>query len=520
MSLLAAACGADQGVRTTGATQRQPTGAETASPPISVDNTGTTPTATTPPAATVPPVTLPPIIEPELKADIDLASVVDIGDSKIPRAHDDFLAVALTDVQQWWARVYPDVYGEPFEPLEGGIYAGYAARQGDLPGCGEPSTSYDDLTQFAAFYCQFGDFMIYDDDDSENSILTPLADDLGAAVMGVVLAHEYGHAIQERTGVLAAGLPTIRTEQQADCFAGAWTGQAYRGESELLRLGDRDLRTGLIAMLTVRDPVGTDQFDEGGHGSAFDRVGAFQEGFGRGPARCAELIEDPLPLMPNQFQPQSVDALLGGNAPYRCEELIGTGVSQEVIDACTPAPTFLSDDLNSFWTTAIGPEFPTLTLEPTDDLGASACDDGIALADEVVLCPSRSSVIYLEPAVLDLYREFGDFTLGYFLGLAWGETAQRVNGNTLEGEKRSLLNDCYTGAWVQDITPDSTGQTNREDSDVQSSPGDLDEAIRMAILEGDEGANVNRVGSPFEKIEDFRIGVLGGLDACDALFAD
>ena len=52
---------------------------------------------------------------------------------------------------------------------------------------------------------------------------------------------------------------------------------------------------------------------------------------------------------------------------------------------------------------------------------------------------------------------------------------------------------------------------------MKSSPGDLDEAIRMAILVGDEGANVDRVGSPFEKIDAFRAGVLGGLDACTTL---
>ena len=51
---------------------------------------------------------------------------------------------------------------------------------------------------------------------------------------------------------------------------------------------------------------------------------------------------------------------------------------------------------------------------------------------------------------------------------------------------------------------------------VTSSPGDLDEAIRMAILVGDAGVNVDLVGSPFEKIESFRTGVLGGLDSCVA----
>ena len=53
---------------------------------------------------------------------------------------------------------------------------------------------------------------------------------------------------------------------------------------------------------------------------------------------------------------------------------------------------------------------------------------------------------------------------------------------------------------------------------VTSSPGDLDEAIQMAIIIGDRGANVDIVGSPFEKIDAFRIGVLGGLAACDDVF--
>ena len=91
-----------------------------------------------------------------------------------------------------------------------------------------------------------------------------------------------------------------------------------------------------------------------------------------------------------------------------------------------------------------------------------------------------------------------------------------------------MLDDCYTGAWVRDITPDPTSglptRTGDRDGDgvddipVTSSPGDLDEAIRMAILFGDAGANVNRVGSPFEKIASFRAGVLGGIDACNAKF--
>ena len=89
--------------------------------------------------------------------------------------------------------------------------------------------------------------------------------------------------------MLDRDLPTIVTEQQADCFAGAWVAHVRDGEAAGLTFTDADVRTGLVAMITVRDPIGIDQFEPGGHGSAFDRVGAFQTGFteGAGPLRRA-----------------------------------------------------------------------------------------------------------------------------------------------------------------------------------------------------------------------------------------
>jgi predicted metalloprotease len=464
--------------------------------------------------------------DPVLLADIPITDVVDIDENKPARDYDAFVAVAITDVERWWTDVFPEVYGEPFVPLANGIFAGYPERQTELPGCDEPTTTYEDLNEYVAFYCATDDFMIYDDGDT--SLLKALADNFGPAVMGVVIAHEYGHTIQQRVGALDEFIATIYTEQQADCFSGAWAGQAYRGESPLLRLGDADVRAGLIAMLEVRDPVGFSQFEVGGHGSAFDRVGAFQEGFANGPARCAELLDDPLTLMPNEFRDQT-DAALGGNAVYDCEELRDLGATEADIANCTPAPEFLAQDLNDFWNWYTGDGFPDMQPAPVADLGEYDCDDGVVLATDALLCASTDTVAYDEPDVLDLYRDFGDFTLGYFYGIAWAERAQQFEGSSLTGERRALLNDCYTGAWTGDITPDDLGNTTRRrDTDddgvddagvITSSPGDLDEAIRMAIIVGDTGANVNTVGSPFEKISAFRVGVLGGLDACRAEFS-
>lgn len=504
------ACAVDADVFTLSATQT-PTESTTAPEPVPSTTIEVAqpddPSTPIPASADPAPPSPPDVVEPKILVDVPFADVIDADDNKPPRDHDSFVAVAFTDIERWWAEVYPEVYGGTYRPLDGGVYAGYPDRVTPVPGCGEPATNYADLQLYVAFYCEFGDFMAYDDGDGPDSLLTPLADAYGAAVMGIVLAHEYGHAIQARTGALDKLLATIVTEQQADCFAGAWTGQAFRGESPLLQLGDADVRAGLLAMLEVRDPVGTDQFVPGGHGSAFDRVGAFQEGFVDGPARCAELLDDPLPLMPNQFVPGTIDSVRGGNASYDCTDAITT--------TCTPAPEFLAEDINDFWVTALGLTFEPVGYQPVaEDFETFDCPQRIDLLPEVAVCVGSRVVAYDEPAVRQLYDEFGDFTLGYFYGIGWAELVQQHLASPLVGEPRALLNDCFTGAWVRDITPDQFNRTGRTSTTVSASPGDLDEAIRIAILVGDSGLNVDELGTPFEKIGSFRTGVLGGLDAC------
>ncbi len=363
------ACGVEQGVVAQRSEPIGPVPTEIVDPLDDLGSTDTTvvdPDSGAEPADTVPsdsaPDVTPPTTEPIDRlpgSKIGIGDVVDIGDAKDARPYDDFVAAALTDIQEWWAREYPIVYGEEYQPLEGGIWAAYAGRSDELPGCGESTTEYRDVNEFAAFYCGLGDFMIYDDGDT--SLLGQLSDEFGEVVMGVVLAHEFGHAIQFRSGAFDTRIETIFTEQQADCFSGAWVGQAYRGESPNIRLNDADVRGGLIAMISVRDPVGTSQFDVEGHGSAFDRVGAFQVGFREGPARCALLLDDPLPLVPNEFQPNSTDQFRGGNAPYDCTNQSST--------ACQPAYEFLAEDLNAFWADRLATTgFDPLVVDPVDGL--------------------------------------------------------------------------------------------------------------------------------------------------------
>ena len=204
------------------------------------------------------------------------------------------------------------------------------------------------------------------------------------------MAHEYGHAIQARAGEINRNVATIVTEQQADCFAGAWVAHARSGESDTVELTDDDVRIGLLAMITVRDPIGVDQFSDGGHGSAFDRVGAFQVGFTEGAARCAELIDDPLPLVPNSLQPVINPE---GNAEFGYDD-------DQIVTIVTAA-------LNDFWPQALASvdaELPSLTVVPVESADDVDCDDPAGdLATGAVYCAASREVFFDEPFARELY---------------------------------------------------------------------------------------------------------------------
>jgi predicted metalloprotease len=456
-----------------------------------------TPDDSDPPDEPGSPTTLP---APTSTVPVDPAAI-NLGVGKPPQEYDDFLLAVATDLAVWWAEQYPAIYGETFEPLEGGIYAAFPDRADDIPGCGAPTTTYEEVAEYAAFYCAVGDFIVYD--DADGGLLAELAEEFGPGTIGTVIAHEYGHAIQLRFGALDRALPTILTEQQADCFAGAWTGRAARGEAATLVYSDADVRAGLIAMTKVSDPVGIDQFVDGGHGSGFDRVGAFQVGFGEGPARCAELLDDPLPLVPNEFTSVG-DLSSGGNAAfgYAADELLG----------------FLPDDLNLYWDRERAvPGLDALELVVVQSADDVRCADlrGDLLTGSAV-CVVTGEVIINEPVALDLYRSLGDFSVGYLLGVAWGEAVQHALESDLAGEARALLNDCLTGGWVKTVIPVDNALPRPRVAERTSivSAGDLDEAIQTVLRIADDTSSDDVVGSAFEKIEALRTGVIEGTDAC------
>ncbi len=387
-----------------------PVAASTTTVPLPPTSSGPIPTTTNSTTTTSAAAPGPPI-----------GDVVDAGDAKQERFYDPYLAMALADIQAWWAQEYPRLFGQPFTPLSGGIYAAYPERTTPIPGCGFPSnTSYQEVSDYGAFYCPEGDFMAYD--DGELGVIYELAERFSPSVVAVVMAHEFGHAVQFRTNHLERDLPTIYTEQQADCFSGAWARRVWDGQSPGLAFGDDDIRTGLIALVAVADPIGTSVLEPGGHGAAFDRIGAFQEGFIGGIDNCVGLIDKPLPLLPNEFDPTTNDQLNNGDAAFGWEP--------------GQIMALLVGDLTAFWpaqVAASGTTMPSMTLRPmagpTDN-----CGDPEAMANfGAVHCSATNEVLFDEALGRVLYDDFGDFAVGYVIGLAWADAVQDVLGSTLAG---------------------------------------------------------------------------------------
>ena len=421
------------------------------------------------------------------------------GDVDSDRAADDdhraFLLDAIVSIEEYWADTYPRVYDGDYRPLSGRVHGHRPDNDDPLPSGCDFDGDYADVEE-NAFYCADGDFIVFDDE-----VLMPtFADEFGVAVVGVVMAHEWGHVIQSpvRNDILYSSRATT-LELQADCFAGAWTAYARANGVGGRPFTDRDVTASLLGLVQLGDRPGDRPTDESAHGSAFDRVSAFQDGFLGGAEPCVDYEwSEPIPL---QFG-------------FTVEELNRPNPSDFPFDDEMFA--LLTDDLDLFWTTVVSSRWTTPDV--VLDEGETTCDSMVASTLGIRVCPDDRLVLVDVDVMRDVYVEMpGDFAVGYLLAVGFADLVQTSFDLAIEGEGRHLLNDCLAGAWSGDILPinsDPLVPPSETAPRVSLSPGDLDEAIRTMIAIGDSGADVNERGSPFEKVDAYRQGVFFGVDAC------
>ncbi len=388
---------------------------------------------------------------------------------------------ALADLEDFWADRFPEVYGIPFEPLAGGYFS---VDPGDLDpadfpegiGCGSDPRDVEDN----AFYCSGPELVNADSISYDRTFLADLGEEFGRFVPAMVMAHEFGHAVQARVGEPAT---SIASETQADCLAGTWTRWVAEGEAEHSVLRTPELDELLRGYLQLRDPVGTSPREQTAHGSYFDRVAAFQEGFDGGTEACRDNFGPERTFTQTGYTQEN-----GGNA--------APGELLEIIGRSLPA----------VWGPVLGSDFEPPTIEPFDGEAPDCAPDPDL---DLVYCAADNLVGFdatdlAEPA----YDELGDFAVATAVALPYGLAVRDQLGLSTddEGAVRSAV--CLSGWYAGQVFSRQAGST-------VISPGDLDESVQFLLAYGGRPSVIPAADlTGFQLVDLFRNGFADGLDAC------
>ncbi|MGB2570501.1 KPN_02809 family neutral zinc metallopeptidase [Micromonospora citrea] len=203
----------------------------------------------------------------------------------------------VNSIQAYWRTALPEAFGEQYRPSKTVFFS-----QGVNTACGQADSGV------GPFYCPADDLIYID-----LTFYRVLADQLGAEgefAQPYVLAHEYGHHVQDLLGTEAqmrrqqqrdpdnANALSVKLELQADCYAGAWaknaTGTADESGQKIFKsISEQDIAQAIDTAEKIGDdaiseranrPVNPEEFT---HGSSAQRKEWFTRGYQTGdPKSC------------------------------------------------------------------------------------------------------------------------------------------------------------------------------------------------------------------------------------------
>ncbi|WP_139830163.1 neutral zinc metallopeptidase [Mycobacterium triplex] len=316
-----------------------------------------------------------------------------------------------------------------------------------------------------------------------------------------VLAHEFGHALQQMAKLVTKRDPTIVREQQADCFAGVYLYWVAAGKSPRFTLSTADgLDHVLAGIIVTRDPVmdaETENDDE--HGSALDRVSAFQMGFISGASACSGINQQEIAQrrgdLPKALQTdpygdtQTGEVAINEATLSTLMELLGKVFSPKT------APTL------SFHTTGC----PDAKPSPP----ASYCPATNTIMVDLAGLAAMAKVSDEKEHTLPQ----GDDTALSIMMSRYALAVQHERGLPMQSPWTALRTACLTGVVHRKMAEPIDTPSHKE---LLLTAGDLDEAVAGLLTNHMVASDADGTSVPagFTRIAAFRGGVAGNMDAC------
>lgn len=427
---------------------------------------------------------------------------------------DRLAAMSLSDIEDFWAESYGDPLTGEFAPVNALHSWDSRFKRGDF--CGSPTADSANAAWCGAKRKNCPSAADAACSPSYNTIgwdrgvyLAERRAAFGDMSIGLTMAHEYGHSIQFVMADLITGnSPTdsLIAEQQADCFAGVYMRWVADGNSTRFTLSTGEgLNQLMAARMAVGDPLLYEsdpsvQEEELIHGSAFERVSAFQFGFTDGVPACANIDSDEI-------------AQRRGELP---EEFLQEGQTGEVAITQPAVRGFVAALTEMF-----DPASP-----PKVSFRARDCADATA-TPPASYCPATNTITLDMPKLILMGTSLsrgspfgnqaksvtGDYTAFSVVASRFMLALENDRGESLDDTDAGLRTACMTGA----VTRRFANVVELSDgSRQQIAGGDLDEAVTGVLTNGLVASDVNGVAAPsgFARVDAFRTGVLGDEAAC------